>query len=168
MRRIGMSVMTMVLVVAAALPATAAKPVAYDEITATVDGVGSLTLTASAVDGVGTVSLSGTASLMVDCLGTGLIEDVAWNATDVPATFDLHPNGSSGTITVDSADLPATDCLGNPVSGNSLVFSFDTDPGADRYRDVDGRVVSRTGTGTLTYGVLDAAAVTVDAVRSYR
>lgn len=169
MRRIGMLGVAAALVVAGALPATAAKPVAEDVITFTVDGLGgSLTATATAADGVGTVQLSGSATVMADCDGAGLPMAIDWSGTH-SAQFDLHPNGSSGTVTVPSFTIAASDCFGNPTfQSGSLTFDFDAGGKAEaRYQDELGRVIERTGTGTVDLGTLGTVGTAVSAVRTY-
>lgn len=168
MRRIGVMATAVALVVAGALPAAAAKPVTEDVIAfGWSDGTSSLTATATVVDGVGQVQLSGQANIVVDCFGATLEMSVSWSDTQ-SATFDLHPNGSSGTVTVAPTVLTATDCSGTPVSQSlGLTLTFDAGGKADdRYRADGSRVIERSGPGSVEFGAIGTLDVTVETTRT--
>ena len=75
--------------------------------------------------------LSGQATVMVDCFGASLPMLVEWDQT-LTASFDLPPNGSSGTVIVPQTFVTATDCLGNPVAQSlGLSLTFDAGGKAD-------------------------------------
>ncbi len=148
MRRLSIPA-ALVVFLAMAVPAWAARPTTTYEVTWTVDG-GTVTLDTATNE----VSFNVDSSTQVICSGATAFMTIRLLGSG-PATVDVDRQGRigsfSGTFALDTVVIDGG-CNGGFAGGPvDVSASFETDKGkADRWRDDAGRYILRSGQGTLS------------------
>lgn len=160
MRRLSIPAV-LILLMGLAIPAWA-KPSASHVVQWTIGG-GTITLDTS----TGLIQLDVLDRMTVECFGASAEAIVELSGSAI-ADFSIDAQGRSGSFSVDSDQLTiSVSSVCGDLSATSISGAFETDKGKadDRRKEGSDRIIERSGSGSLTAGLVlmenaDVAVVT--------